>query len=176
MRTVLPALLAAWAISLCPQAHALDGHAYVGIGAALNNETPYREETKDECGYDGQLLELGVVGEHVVGGLDARLSWTYIMCSIFGTEQFVTLDFAKRWSHARIGAGLIVSYTQGYEDWQRDYVPPDPIGPRECTFCGIAVHAAYDWRRVSIEARYYRTDFNLYPGHNGPIVLVAYRF
>lgn len=173
---ILPALFAAWALSYCLPAVAIDGHAYVGIGATLNNAKPYREETKDECGYDGQLVELGIVGERVIGGMDARLSWTYVMCSIFGTEQFVTLDFAKSFSRASFGAGLIVNYTQGYEDWQRDYVPPDPIGPRECTFCGLAVHAAYQWRRVFIEARYLRTDFNVYPGHNGPMVLVAYRF
>ena len=76
----------------------------------------------------------------------------------------------------QIGGGIIAGYTQAYESWQREYQEPVPVvGPRQCIFCGVTVQAAYEYKRAQIQLRYWRTDFNLYPGHNGALVLIAVR-
>lgn len=84
-------------------------------------------------------------------------------------------QLAEESGGVQVGAGLILGYTQAYEKWQRDYVPPDPVGPRECTFCGVTAQAAYEYKRVQFQLRYWRTDFNFYPGHNGALALVTWR-
>ena len=168
--------LAALAASLCLSiAHAGDGEIRIGIGAALNNNEPYREETKDECLWRGALIDASAVWRRALAGLDAQVSWTYISCSDFGTEQAVTATLLKRIGAVQVGAGLILGYTQSYEDWQRDYVPPDPIGARECTFCGVSAQLAYEYKRTQFQLRYWRTDFNIYPGHNGALALITWR-
>ena len=158
-------------------------HAEVrlGIGAALNNNDPQREEVKTEGFYRGQLIDLAFVFEDVSSGMDAQLAWSYVMVSDFGTEQAVTLTFLKHWGALEIGAGLVLGYTQGYETWQRPYLSSDsydpvtPVGPRECIFCGAVAQVGYTYKAVQIQLRYWRTDFNLYPGHNGPLAVFVWR-
>jgi hypothetical protein len=153
----------------------------LGLGAALNNSDPKREEVKSEGCYPGQLVDLGIVFEDVTKGIDAQLAWTYVMESDFGTEQAVTLTFLKQFGPVEIGAGLMLGYTQGYETWQREYLnspsydAANPVGPRECIFCGAVAQVGYTYKSVQLQIRYWRTDFNLYPGHNGPLAVVVWR-
>lgn len=164
-----------WLLTLlCTRtALAADGEFRLGLGMALNNNDPQREDVHTECWYKGSLLDASAVWHNAVGGADAKLSWTYMSCSDFGTEQFVTLSFLGKRGGWRFGGGLIINYTQGYENWQREYIPPDPIGPRECAFCGVAIEIDYCHGRWCAEAQYLRTDFNMYPGHNGSSVKIT---
>lgn len=175
-RRLLAALLAAWSICYCLPIHAAEGEFRIGLGVALNNRTPAREEIKvDEAAqYRGQLIDASAVWHDAIGRVDAQLSWTYIMSSDFGTEQAVSLTFVGGHKF-QYGMGLILGYTQSYEDWQKEYVPPDPIGARECTFCGVTFQAGYEYKRMQLQLRYWRTDFNIYPGHNGALALITVR-
>jgi len=177
----LPALTALAALLCAPHSHAGDGHMRIGMGKALNNNTHYREETKSEGLYPGQLVDIAWVWERSLGGMDTQLAWTYVMEGDFGTEQAVTLTFLKRWQSLQLGAGLILGYTQSYETWQREYLSSDaydaanPVGPRQCIFCGVTFQAAYEYKCAQLQLRYWRTDFNLYPGHNGALAVITFK-
>jgi len=152
------------------------GEFRMGVGVALNNRTPSRAEVITEGTYRGELIDASAVWHNALGGADVQLAWTYIMASDFGTEQAVTGTLLKRYGPVQLGGGLILGYTQAYESWQRGYSQAIPVvGPRQCIFCGITVQAAYEFKRVQFQVRYWRTDFNLYPGHNGALALITVR-
>lgn len=175
LRILLPLLL------VSNLALAADGEYIIGLGAALNNNDPYRAETQDECGYRGQLVDIGAIAHDVVGNGDLQVSWTYIMCSDFGTEQSVTASVIAG-NRIRYGAGILLGYRQAYETWEKDYINSDSYDPlhpadrRECMMCGLVLHVGYRWQHVQAEIRYWRTDFNFYPGHNGALLIVSGRF
>jgi hypothetical protein len=170
MRSVALSLIALLA------ANAANAEMRIGLGAALNNNEPTRPEVRSEGFYPGQLVELDFVFNGVAKDIDAQLGWTYIMESDFGTEQAVTLTFLKPKGRMHYGAGLILGYTQAYERWQRDEIlPPIPlVGPRQCIFCDITAQVGYEHKRLQLQLRYWRTDFNLTPGHNGVLFVATY--
>ena len=169
-------LLAAIGLFLSMPILAADGEFRVGMGAALNNRTPERSEIHTTGSYRGELIDAAAVWHNAIGGVDAQLAWSYITASDFGTEQAVTLTGLKKYGPVQIGGGLLLGYTQAYETWQKDYNQAVPVvGPRQCIFCGVTIQAAYEYKRVQLQLRYWRTDFNLYPGHNGALALVTVR-
>lgn len=145
-----------------------------GIGYALNNNSPVREEVQAEGFYKGQTVDASAVFKS--GQNDIQISWTYFMHSDFGTEQMVTAAMLRKYGRAEVGGGLILGYQQAYETWQKDHVSPDPVRPRQCVFCGIMAQAGYNIGKAQVQLRYYRTDFNFYPGHNGALALLAWSF
>ena len=171
MKYVILALL-----FMSPSVFAADGEFRLGTGYAMNNNNPKREEVRTEGLYKGQTVEASAVWKDAIATADIQLSWAYFMYADFGTEQMTTLTFlgGERFQY---GGGLILGYTQSYETWQRlpGAVTPDPIGARECTLCGVVIQAAYEYKRVQLQLRYSRTDFNIYPGHNGVLALVTFR-
>jgi hypothetical protein len=177
VRRLIPALLAAWALCYCLPIHAA-GEFRIGLGFAINNNTPAREDVKvdDAAQYGGQLIDASAVWHDAIGNVDAQLSWTYIMASDFGTEQGVALTFVGG-HRLQYGMGLVLGYTQAYERWQKlpENQFPDPIGARECTLCGITFQVGYEYKRLQLQLRYWRTDFNIYPGHNGALALITVR-
>jgi hypothetical protein len=177
LKRFFAALLAVWSMFFCLPSFAIDGEFRIGAGIALNNKTPTRADVKaDEAAqYDGQLVDVSAVWHDAIGSADLQLAWTYIMASDFGTEQAVSLTFVGG-HKLQYGMGLLLGYTQSYELWQKDYIPPDPIGARECTFCGLTFQLGYEYNRAQVQLRYWRTDFNLYPGHNGALALLTWRF
>jgi hypothetical protein len=175
MKAIMLAVLLAICAVMPRNSLAFDGEVRLGLGAALNNSEPTRSEVHSTGSYKGQAIDASAVWYDVLRESDLQLSWTYILESDFGTEQAVTATLL-RGDRFKYGAGLILGYTQAYETWQRDYHQAIPIvGPRQCTFCGVTVQAAYEYKRAQIQLRYWRTDFNLYPGHNGALLFVTVR-